>query len=128
MPRLSVPGFVDGSNTERSPQAQIGRTINEFVESTQPGGGTKAPGYLQGTPGIHPLLVWPAQPIRGLFTMNERAFVVGGGLFGEFFADGTIGTTYPVTNDGARCRLRAMARRGIRSCFPRVAMATFTTP
>jgi hypothetical protein len=100
MPRLSVPGFVDGSNTERSPQAQIGRTINEFVESTQPGGGTKAPGYLQGTPGIHPLLVWPDQPIRGLFTMNERAFVVGGGLFGEFFADGTIGTTYPVTNDG----------------------------
>ncbi len=99
MPRLTVQGFVDGSNTERSPQAQIGRTINDFTESTQPGGDAKAPKYLQGTPGIHPLLVWPDQPIRGMFSINGRAFVVGGALFGEWFSDGTIGTTYTVTND-----------------------------
>jgi hypothetical protein len=99
MPRITVQGFVDGSNTERSPQAQIGRTINLFTESTQPGGDAKAPKYLQGTPGIHPLLVWPEQPIRGLFSINGRAFAVGGTLFGEFFANGTIGTTYTVTDD-----------------------------
>jgi hypothetical protein len=99
MPRVSVPGFVDASNTERSIQAQVGRTINLFTESTQPGGGAKTDKYLQGTPGIHPLLVWPEQPIRGLFSINGRAFAVGGSLFGEFFADNTIGTTYTVTND-----------------------------
>jgi hypothetical protein len=99
MPRVSVPGFVDASNTERSIQAQVGRTINLFTESTQPGGGAKTDKYLQGTPGIHPLLVWPEQPIRGLFSINGRAFAVGGSLFGEFFADNTIGTTHTVTND-----------------------------
>jgi hypothetical protein len=99
MARVSVPGFVDGSNTERSIQAQVGRTINLFVESTQPGGDVKAPKDLQSMPKVHPRLVWPEQPIRGLFNINGRAFAVGGTLFGEFFADNTIGTTHTVTND-----------------------------
>ena len=99
MPRITVPGFVDASNTARSIQAQIGRTINLYTESTQPGGGAKTDKALLGTPGIRPILVWPEQPIRGMFNINGRAFAVGGTLFGEFFTDGTIGTTYTVTND-----------------------------
>ncbi len=100
MPRISIPGFVDGSNTERSIQAQVGRTINLFIESTAPGGDAKAPKDLQSTPKVHPFLVWPDQPIRGIFSINGRAVGVGGGLFAEFFTDGTIGPTSAITNDG----------------------------
>ena len=99
MPRISVPGLVEASNTERSIQAQVGRTINLFLETTQPGGASKAPAYLQGTPGMRPRAIWPDQPIRGLFQNDAGCFVVGGGLFGQLFEDYTIGPTFPVLND-----------------------------
>lgn len=101
MPRITVPGFVEASNTERSIQAQVGRTINLWIESTGPqGGDAKAPSYLQGTPGIQPFTLFPDQPIRGLFEINGRLYVVGGALFAEVFSDGSIGPTHAVTNDG----------------------------
>jgi hypothetical protein len=43
--------------------------------------------------------VAPDQPVRGLFSINGRAFCVAGATFFEFFSDDTIGPTYTVTND-----------------------------
>jgi hypothetical protein len=99
VPRVTLESFVGPSNTLRSIQADCDETINLFLESVAPGNG-KAPVYLQGTPGIRPFTLFPDQPIRGLFSINERAYVVGGASFAELFSNGTFGTIYPVSNDG----------------------------
>ena len=99
MPRLSVPGFVGPSNTLRSIQADADRTINFFLESTAPGT-ANAKAWLQPTPGFAPVATFPDQPIRGLFEINDRAFVVGGSTFAELYQDYTIGPTFPVLDDG----------------------------
>jgi hypothetical protein len=98
VPRVALESFVGPSNTLRSIQADCDETYILFLESVAPGNG-KAPVYLQGTPGIHPVFVAPDQPIRGLFNMNGRAFCVAGATFFEFFSNYTIGPTYTVTND-----------------------------
>lgn len=98
MPRVVCPAFLDPSNTASSIQASASRFVNSYLESIAPGHG-KSPTWRVRTPGMHPKLVFPDAPIRGLYEINDRCFAVGGVTFAEVLDDYTLGPTFTVAND-----------------------------
>jgi hypothetical protein len=98
MPRLSVPAYADPSNTVDAKAQSVSRVINEYLQSAAPGH-ARAPVYPRRTPGVTPVATWPDGPIRGMFEINDRCFIVGGATFGELTSTYSIIHTGTVTND-----------------------------
>jgi len=100
MPRVEIPGFVGGIGRLRGRQIGVEDGWNYIVFRTAPTHG-KTADYIQKIPGVTPFLSVPgATSVRGLFSENGRAFVGAGGIFTEFFADGTLRTPFvPIVED-----------------------------
>lgn len=106
---MQVLALVGPSNTLRSVNADVERTVNFYPEGTAPGTG-KVPSYLIGTPGIHPWQVLSDKPIRGNFEQDGRAFVVAGTSFFEVSNTGPSATFYGAVATDAN--LATMASNG----------------
>lgn len=104
-----LPGFIGPSNVLRSPNADVERTINLYLEQPSPGLG-KSPMYLLGTPGLH---IWQQlndSPVRALFQQDGRAWAVAGATFYEVSNTGPSATIYgTVTQDD---QMATMASNG----------------
>lgn len=111
---VAIPNFVGGSETQRSVNQSVLRTINLYVERMDGGGlGKNAQGRLQKRPGLIPFRYQPdvfpgcslaGGPVRGMFYQDNRMFAVGGSSCEEVYQNGTtsvLGTVavdpFPVT-------------------------------
>ena len=92
-------GFVGGSYTSESINADCQSTINWYPESVESQGGTAAVAMYP-TAGLAPFATIAGSAVRGLYYFNGRLFGVGAN-FSEILSDGqAIGYSFlPVDND-----------------------------
>lgn len=94
--------FLGASYRSQSLNVAAARTVNFYPEVVE-GNESKARVVLYPTPGFEKVSQTPGWPVRGLYTVNGRTFVVGGDAFCELTESGgviscaSIGT---VTDDG----------------------------
>ncbi len=108
---MELPGFVGPSHTLASPLADVERTINLFLERTEPGN-AKVPAYLRGTPGVRPYVATVGDRIRGLFAQDGRTFVVAGTVLVEILADDSFNTYDGLADDGGPASLASNGTAG----------------
>lgn len=85
---MKYPGFVNGSYTSQSPNADGERTMNLIPEQIEVPNG-KSRTVLYGAPGFELFTTIPNSPGRCSFAQDGRMFVVEGAGFYEVFSDGT---------------------------------------
>jgi hypothetical protein len=95
---MHYPGFIGSFATSRSWNFNKEDTINRFLESRD-AGLPKGEGYLLPTPGLRPYGILPAGPIRNLYEINGRTFVMAGTVFAELLANQTAVLIGQVTNN-----------------------------
>lgn len=83
---MIYPGFLGGSDTRRSVNANDERTVNLYPEIV------KGRVTLFPTPGASLFLRVPQGPVRALFYQDGRAFMVAADTFYEWYADGSYHT------------------------------------
>ncbi len=96
-------GFIGGSYTSWSPNADAARSMNLFPERIESAAATittAAKYVLYGTPGLTLFCTLPNVPIRGLWQGEGRTFAVGGSRLYELFSGGTYNDRGDVGNDG----------------------------
>lgn len=99
MALVPYEGFIGPSNVLQAIRADDERTINWYLEQTQPGSG-KVPWWLVPTPGLKPFAVATESPVRALFAQDGRCFAVIGPTLYEVFATQTLTSLGTVQQDG----------------------------
>lgn len=79
---MSVVPFLGASYRSQSPNAAVQRTMNWYPEAVE-ASETKSRVVLYPTPGFKEERRLLDYPLRGMFTLNGRTFVVGGGTLYE---------------------------------------------
>lgn len=109
MAPVKFPAFCGSADTQRSVIANDEDTINRYVE--MPSGAPKASPILTITPGIQAFASIGTGPVRALFAQDNRAFGVGGTVYGELMPDhgvafrGTVASSSipaTITTNGAQ--------------------------
>lgn len=90
------PGFIGPTYTVRSPIAGADRTVNWYLERQEV---TGQPWFVP-TPGLDAWLPVGTGPVRGMYFLNRRAWVVSGASFFEIFPNQQAILRGFVTNDG----------------------------
>lgn len=111
MRRIDVPAIFDPTNQGSSLAATPSKVVNWLLEATQPGKGRSGV-WRKRTPGLRKFADLGEGPIRALFAVNDRSFVVGGATYAEWFDDGTFGTRFSVANNGQQASLASNGATG----------------
>lgn len=92
--------ILGSSYVARSVNAADNRMVNLFPEIVPEGG--KEPAFLSRTPGLSPFLTIGSGPIRGMWVMADRLFVVSGNALYSYYKSGasTAPDGYVVTLHG----------------------------
>ena len=81
-------GFIGGSY--QAGNADSERSLNFYPEKLgSPGAASKGGWRLLSKPGLNLFSALPTLPVQALFSLNDRAFAVAGGVFYELFSDGS---------------------------------------
>ena len=96
---MRLSGFVGPSNPSRSRNASVERTINLYPEMVD-GGSGPGQALLRGRPAVTPYCCLPAGPLRALWSLDGRAFAVGGSRFYEILGNRTAVLRGAVAVDG----------------------------
>jgi|SRR5579884_68833 len=86
---MRFEGFIGGSGSALSLQADAERAVNFYVERIDsPTGRTKSDRILLSRPGLSLFCSLPAPSVQALCAINGRAFAAAGGQFFELLAGG----------------------------------------
>lgn len=96
---MRYPGFIGPTYQSRSLNADAERTINLYPEVVESGQGVNDV-VLYTTPGMTPFVVLADYPVRGMFSENDRLFVVSGTSFYEVDSGGVATRYGTVDSDG----------------------------
>lgn len=91
-------GFCGPSYPSQSVNADCQKALNWYPEKVESGTG-KTRVAMYPTPGLAVFVNVDGGPIRGMYSINDRVFVVSGATFAEIFTDGTKITRGTVVND-----------------------------
>ena len=105
MARINFPG---GSYQLQNQNADDQACVNFIPEADESGVGISAL-HLNPTPGLALFLTLPDSPVRAVFEINGRAFVVAGLTFFEILVNGTSIKRGTVANDGQPAQIAANA-------------------
>jgi hypothetical protein len=96
---MRYPGFLGGSNTNRTVNVDAERTVNFYPEIVTTGT-PKSKIVLHGTPGHTPFVICGTGPIRAVWSEDGRMFAISGNRLFEIFQSQTVLNRGPVNNDG----------------------------
>lgn len=82
-----IPVGIVGPSSKTYTEHQTARLVNGYLEAGD--GDAKSPVAIIGTPGIASFYSGLEAPIRALYVMDGRLFIVGGSKIYEGYADGT---------------------------------------
>ena len=106
---MRYPGFLGGSNTNRTMNVDAERTINFYPEIVD-GGTPKSKIVLHGTPGHVPFVICGTGPVRCAWYEDGRMFVISGNRLFEVFQSQTIVLRGQVASDG---KLASISSNGL---------------
>jgi hypothetical protein len=93
-------GFIGPSSEARSPNANLERTVNLYLETGGGGAGPKTRANFYGTPGLSLFSTLPKTPVRGVWANATNLYAVAGDTLYDVFSDGTFNARGTVGDDG----------------------------
>lgn len=97
----AIPGFIGPSNVQRSTNVDNEELINWYLSAASPGE-PKVPVWFAPAPGLKIWASTGSGPIRAMFQQDGKAYVVGGPIYYQAFANRSVSSYSPNLNFDSR--------------------------